>query len=193
MSRFKGVKGTIILIIMVALIVSYYFYLSNKTVAEKEESTKITEVQSILLDNLDISYPPSPREVVKYYGEITKCFYNEEYTEEELKALALKIRELYDAELVSNQTEEQYMNDLHEDIENFRQNNYTISSYSTSSSIDVTYFSRDGFEFAKLYCVFTIRQGTKLQLSTEQFLLRKDDEGHWKIYGWKMADKSEYE
>lgn len=193
MGRFKGVKGTIILIILIALMISYYFYLSNRTVPEKEESVQITAVQSLLLDDLEISYPPSPKEVLKYYCEITKCFYNEKYTEEELEALAFKIRELYDDELAANKSDEQYLIDLKDDIQTFHKNKFTISSYSTSSSMDVEYFSTGGYEFAKLYCMFTLRQGTKLKFTTEQFLLRKDDKGHWKIYGWELADTNKNE
>ncbi len=193
MGRLKEAKGIIILIIVIGLIIGYYFYLSNRTVTQTEESAQPTAVQTVLLDNLEISYPPSPKEVVKFYCEITKCFYNEKYTEEELKALALKIRELYDDELVANQSEEQYLTDLKADIDSFAEKKCTISSYSTSSSMDVEYFSADGFEFAKLYCMFTLRQGTELKFTTERFLLRKDDEGHWKIYGWELADTNENE
>ncbi|MDD2972688.1 MAG: hypothetical protein PHE02_11220 [Lachnospiraceae bacterium] len=191
MGRFKGIKGTIILIVLIMMVVSYYFYLSNKTAANKEESTQLTVVQSLLLDNLEIQYPPSPKEVVKYYCEITKAFYNETYTEEELTDLALKIRELYDEELLANNLEDQYLIDIRTDIQSFKQKEYTISSFTTSSSTEVDYFKADGFEFAKLYCMFTLRQGTELKYSTEQFLLRKDDAGHWKIYGWDLADPDE--
>ena len=194
MGHFKGVKGTIILVILIMMVISYYFYLSNKTVPDKkEESTQLTVVQSLLLDNLEMQYPPSPKEVVKYYCEITQAFYNETYTDEELTELALKIRELYDDELLANNSQDQYLIDIKTDIQSFRQKKCTISSYTTSTSMDVEYFSADGFEFAKLYCMFTLRQGTDLRYTTEQFLLRKDDTGHWKIYGWDLADPNEEE
>ena len=193
MGRFKGVKGIILLILMILMIVSYYFYLSNKTKPNKEESTQITVVQSLLLDNLEIKYPPSPKEVVKYYCDITKAFYNETYTDEELTELGLKIRELYGDELLQNNSKEQYLIDLKTDIQSFRQKKCTISSYTTSASTDVDYFSMDGYEFAKLYCMFTLRQETEFKYTTEQFLLRKDESGHWKIYGWDLADPNEEE
>lgn len=192
MGRFKGVKGTIILIVLIVMVISYYFHLSNKTMPDRtEESAQISVVQSLLLDNIETHYPPSPKEVVKYYCEITKAFYNETYTDQELTELALKITELYDEELLANNAEEQYLIDIKTDIQSFRQQKCTISSYTTSSSVDVDYFRADGFEFAKLYCMFTLRQGTELRYTTEQFLLRKDASGHWKIYGWKLADPDE--
>ena len=85
MQRFKGTKGTILLIILACLVVGYYFYLSNNS-GKKEEEPAAAEVmtmtQKALSRNLQSNYPPSPREVVKYFSEITQCFYNEEHTDE---------------------------------------------------------------------------------------------------------------
>ena len=64
-----------------------------------------------------------------------------------------------------------------------------ISSYSPASSVDVEEFQQDGFKWAKLQCSFTLRKGTQIQALTEIFLLRKDDEGHWKIYGWQPEEE----
>ena len=85
--------------------------------------------QKALSRNLQSNYPPSPREVVKYFSEITQCFYNEEHTDEELKDLALKMREIYDDELVANQTEEEYLDLLKKDIDEYRLNGRSISGY----------------------------------------------------------------
>ena len=89
----RSVKLVIIGIILVALVVGYYFYLSNKVKTAREEQTEVTAVQNVLMRDLERSYPPTPKEVLRYYCEITKCFYNEEYTEEELQELALKAQE----------------------------------------------------------------------------------------------------
>lgn len=89
-----------------------------------------------------MNYPPSPREVVKYFGQLTQCFYNEEYTQEELEELALQIQKLYDKELVENKTQDQYLQDLRWDIDNMKDQEIVVSSYSPASSTDVTYFHR---------------------------------------------------
>ena len=117
MSRFKGTRGTIILIVLILMALSYYTYLSNRNEEPVNDKPEITRVQDVLLRDLKIQYPPSPKEVVKYYGEITQCFYSEEYSEEEQIDLALKIRELYDAELIADKTQKQYLSDLNQDIE----------------------------------------------------------------------------
>lgn len=180
----KGMKGLILAAIMVLLVVGYYAYLSNKTADNTEEVILLTATQEVLSRDLQRNYPPSPKEVLKYYSELTMSFYNEEHDEEDVIALARKARELYDAELLAKQTEEQYIHMLSEDIEEYKKEQKTISSYSTSSSVDVEYYTRDSYEWAKLSCIYTLRQETTLASTQEDFLLRKDTEGHWKIYGW---------
>lgn len=189
MSRFKGTKGVILLIVMIGLIVGYYFYLSNRAITENaEEDVLVSAVQEILLRDMEKNYPPSPKEVIKYYSLITQCFYNDKLTDEELDALAFRAQELYDAELIANKTQEQYLIDLREDIDKFAKDELKISSFTTSASTDVEYFSESGYEWARLYCTYSVRQRTSMLSTTEVFLLRKDDAGHWKIYGWDLAE-----
>lgn len=191
MKMFKGTKGMIILFLLVAMVVGYYFYLSNRPVPEVTDEVSaeiLTESQKALNRNLESNYPPSPREVVKYFSEITSCYYNEEHTDEELRALGLKMREIYDDALVANQTEEIYLELLRQDVEDYKQNKRTITNFSPSSSVDVETFTKDGYECAKLYCVYDIKQDTLLYQTTLCFILRKDEDSHYKIFGWKMIN-----
>ena len=70
--KLEGKKGFIIVIVLLILVVGYYFYLSNRDVEPKEEDVELTEAQELLLRDLERNYPPTPKEVVKYYFEITK-------------------------------------------------------------------------------------------------------------------------
>ncbi len=183
----KGMKGLILTAIMILLVVGYYAYLSNKTADNTEEVIQLTATQEVLSRDLQRSYPPSPKEVLKYYSDLTMSLYNEEHDDADVIALAQKARELYDADLLANQTEEQYIRMLAEDIDEYKKEKKTISSYSTSSSVDVEYYTRDNSDWAKLSCIYTLRQETTLASTQEDFLLRKDTEGHWKIYGWVVS------
>lgn len=189
MKRFKGMQGMLILIVLVCAVVGFYYYLANRAkTKEEEENTTITAVQDVLLRDLERSYPPTPKEVVRFYAEISRCFYSEEYTDEELEELAFKIQELYDDELVAAKTQESYLTDLKDDIEKFKSDGWVITGYTTSASTDVFTFSEDGYDWARLYCTFYLRKGRTKTNTQEVFVLRKDEEGHWKIYGWDLAD-----
>ena len=103
--------------------------------------------------------------------------------------MALKIQEIYDDELLASKAEESYLQDLKDEVERFTGKGYYISGYSTSASTDVFFFSEDGYDWARLYCTFYLRNGKQKANTQEVFLLRKDEAGHWKIFGWDLADK----
>ena len=189
MKKFKLSTSIIIIVVSVGVIVGAYFLISNYFANKKDESTdvQITAVQNVLLRNLDNNYPPTPKEVLKYYSEITQCFYAGGYTEEEFIQLANRALDLYDEELRANQSYDVYIDDLRAEIASYKEKDWSINSYSTSSSIDVKEFERDGYEWAQLYAFYNVRQSTQIVKVTEEFLMRKDEDGRWKIFGWQEA------
>lgn len=182
-----NLKGGAVILLMIVVMVGYYYYLSNKEKAQQEQNPELTAVQEVLMRNLETNYPPTPKEVIKYYSEITKCFYNEEYSDGELEQLADKADQLYDEELSENNGWGEYIISLRAAIDEFKDNEITISTYLISASTDVEKFEDDGYEFARLHCIYTLKQGNYKQDVDQVFLLRKDEEGHWKIYGWDSA------
>ena len=185
--KLDGKKGFIIAIVLVVLVVGYYYYLSHRNV-QKEDDVKITKAQDLLLRDLARNYPPTPKEVVKYYFDITKCLYNEKLPEAEVEALALKLEEIFDDELAAHQVREEYFEDLKSEILIF-QNGNRILNYSTSTSTDVDYFEQDGQEYARLYGTFYLQVNKTMHSLDEVFILRRDEKGHWKIYGWEPVNE----
>lgn len=192
MKRFRTPKGAFFLFLAAACVFLAYYLINLRIEKSKpEDYVTLTPVQEVLSRDLQRNYPQTPKEVLKYYSEITRCFYNEEYTEEELEALAMKAVEMYDSELAANKDKETYLQDLKNEILLFKEKDWHISSYATSASTDVFYFTEDGYDFARLYCTYNIRNGTVMQMLEERFLLRMDEQGHWKIYGWEAVENNE--
>ncbi|MBQ7359620.1 MAG: DUF4440 domain-containing protein [Lachnospiraceae bacterium] len=191
----KNTKSAVIsggvILLMVVVMAGYYYYLSNKEKTKEETNPKYTAVQEVLNRDLENNYPPTPKEVVKYYSEITKCFYNEEYSDGELELLADKANQLYDPDLLQWNDWGQYIISLRSQIKDFKDQKITISTYIVSSSTEVDFFEEDGFEFARLSVVYTLKQESAKQDVAEVFLLRKDEDGRWKIYGWDNAKNVE--
>ena len=102
-------------------------------------------------------------------------------------------KELLDEELIAQQTDDDYYKMLKADIDIFKSHDRSISSYSVSSAADIDYYKYEGLDWAKALCVFTVREGTSLVATQEEFLLRKDVSGHWKIFGWRIYDEKNYE
>lgn len=186
-------KVVIVFACLIVLIVGYYAYLSNKDRAEKEEN-KVSAVQETLSRDLRNDYPNTPKEVIKYYNEIIKCFYNEEWTDEELDDLGEKARELYDDELLEANELGTYMLRLRADIQDYKDKERRIASAAVAASTNVDYYEEDGYSFARIMCVYNITEGNQSNPTRIMYLLRKDDEKHWKIYGWEdAANLQEYQ
>ncbi len=183
-----ALKSGVVILMMIVVMVGYYYYLSNKEKAKEEQEIVVTVAQELIARDLTNNYPPSPKEVIRYYSDITQCFYNEEYSDEELEQLAIQTRMLYDDELVVNNDWDKYLIELRGDISEFRHSDIKINNYSISASTDVDYFEDDGFEFARLRCTYYLTNGSSGETVEEIYLLRRDENGHWRIYGWDLAE-----
>ena len=183
----KGPKSAAVLAVMVITVFALYYYLVNK-VERSGPEVETTAVQDVLLRNLEKDYTPTVREVIKYYNEIMNCYYSEKPTETELQELADKALELYDAELVSYQSREAYVENLKAEIAAFEAAETVLSHVALSSSTAVEYYTYQGRECAQIRCIYTVRQKTTLMTIREIYVLRKDDTGKWKILGWTPAE-----
>lgn len=194
MKNSRKILVILIVVLFVSVILGLFIYVNNKPQSGSvEDDVVISNVDNVVLRNLDINYPPTPKEVLKYYSEITMCFYEENLSEEDLVRLAQTARKLYDAELCADVTEEEYLASLREDILEFNSLGIVVSGYTVSASTDVEEFVVDGRECARLYVTYRLRQGTEYIYSNEVFIMRKDEDGHWKILGWKLLEEEEVE
>ncbi len=181
-------KITVFFIFLLVLVVGYYAYLSGTHRTEQQEAV-MSEVDTALARDLDNNYPATPKEVIKYYNDLIKCFYNEECTAEELQDLGRKSLQLFDEELRENNEEDTYLIRLQGEVQNYKDNKRKITSVSLAPSINVDYYSVDGYSFARISCGYTMTENGKKTSTVEVYLLRRDDNRRWKIYGWETADQ----
>lgn len=184
----KKVTPKLIIVIAILLIalVGYYAFLANQDKKAKEEAS-MTAIQEVLSRDMKYDYPATPKEVVKYYNAILKCFYNEECTDGDIEELGQRARELYDAELLEANEIGPYMIRLREDIADYKENERKIANFAVSASTNVDFFEEDGFSFARLMCTYNITEAKQSNFTRLVYLLRKDENNHWKIYGWQDA------
>lgn len=181
-------RVTVILIVVIAGLVGLYAILMSRARTEAAQ-TAMTPVQSVLNKDLEKNYPATVKEVIKYYAEIEKCFYNEDCTDSEIEALGVQARKLYDSELLANNEMVGYLTKLKEDIKDFKEAKRRLISVSVAASTNVDYFSDDGYDFARIYCGYTVKESDGRTASEGRvYLLRRDEDRHWKIYGWDAAD-----
>lgn len=177
---------TIILILIIVGLVGTYAFLIS-IVKDEAADAVMTPVQTALNRDLSKDYPATVKEVVKYYTEIEKCLFNEDCTEEELEQLGMQARGLYDDELLRNNEAGSYLVRLKDEIKTFQGKGRRYAAISVAGSTSVDTFSQDGYEFARIHCGYTVTEKGKSYTEGRVYLLRRDEQRQWKIYGWDAA------
>ncbi len=192
----KSMVTTItIMAILAGFIIWYFFNLTNNIKEPKEEINK-TEAQKLIDKDIAGTYPQTPKEVLKLYGRITQCLYNDEMSEDEFVALGDQLRELYDEELLDENPKDSYMANLAADVNSYRIAQTVIASYDVQSASGTDTQIIEGREYATLRLTILIRQDGKYKQfgkSQEQFLLRRDENKKWKILHWKLLNNDSVE
>ncbi len=177
----KRVRSIVLAVICVAVIVGAFWAVSSRRSGSVQSDAELTEVQKVITRDLEKNYPKTPREVVKFYNRIISCFYNEEYTEDELYELGDQARMLMDDELLENNSRDDYFENLKADIETYREKSKTIASTSVCDSNEVNYQTIDGDECAYVNASYFIDEDKSYSRTYQTYVLRKDEDGNWKI------------
>ncbi len=184
----------IVMIVVAAVIVGGYFFISARKNADNYEGGKDkTEVDSLLEKNLDTGYPVTAREVVKFYSRILKSYYNEVLTEDQLGRLLDQMRRLFDDELLAENPRETHLADLKEEINDFAARKCTITSYQVEQAGNIITWSDEGKDYSRVIASYTEKEDNDYLKVYEEFILRKDVFGKWKILGWRLTDKDAME
>ena len=156
-------RTIIVIAVLVALGLGYYYYLANKDTGKDatDIAADTSEVSVLISKDIMANYPESPKDVVNLYARITKAYYDTSLTDEQIEALGKQARLMFDDELKNTQTDADFYEKLKEDIGNYNSTKTRISSY-------------------------VIQSAAKTKYST--FTLRKDDDGHWKILFWELTE-----
>ena len=184
----KKTRIIMIVVVCVALLVGGYTIWMNRNNEASSENIELTKVQQLITKDLSKNYPATPREVVKLYNEIITCFYSEDYTAEELEKLVDMTLLLMDDELAANNPKEDYLKKVQAEIIAFEAAERTIVSYTLASSNDVEYGSIDGEESAIVQTSYFIKEKTSYSKTYQNYLLRKDADGAWKILGFEKVE-----
>ena len=188
----KVLRIGIAVICMVCLVVGYYTYLSRRNASAKaDEQVELSEVQAIVSKNFKTDYPATPRAVVKWYNRIITAYYAEEYDQAQFEKMADQARSLMDEELLSYNPRDTYIASLNLEIQDYHNRSRTIVSSTVSDSKEVQYKTVNGYECAFVSSYYFIREGSSYTRTYEDFCLRKDKNGDWKILTWRLSTEDE--
>ncbi len=178
-----------VMLIIAIIILLFYYYWSNRTTPIDTSSDHQSEVEKLISKDLELYYPETPKEVAKLYASMTKNIYGD-LKDEEVKALALKVRELYDEKFLEENPEDAYLNDLYSDIAKWKDKKRTILSFVIVNEDMDEENEIDGVKYATKSVSFTIQEDVRFAEIRELFL-RQDENKKWKIFGWRYVSEEE--
>lgn len=180
------VLGLVVLgVVLVLMVVWFANNLEKSKNGYTNDPTERTEAQKLLDKNFDNSYPATEREVVKIYCRLQQEIYYGESTEDEKQALFKQMRKLYDEELLAQNSYNKQYEALTKEIEQYNKDKIKITNYQIlQESGDVQKGTYKGYEQALVDVCFKTKEKDDRQSFVQEFVLRKDDDGRWKILGW---------
>ena len=175
-------KKTGIVILTIALIAAIcgsFYVVNDKSKRANQKEKVLTEVQRITTKDLDKNYPQTPREVVKLYNRIVKCYYGMQYSDEELAA---------------NNPKDTYKQSVTADAQSYKDQGITLAQTGVCDSNDVKYVTDNGSKIAYVKASYFMKEGSSYSKTYQEYVLRQDKEGCWRILTfYKIAADSDTE
>lgn len=186
MKKQKANAFTFRVILIVLAVLAVYFIVSNRT-KKGPDAEDGSEVEKLLNYDFVDQYPKTVKETVRLHCRYMKCAYNNEFSEEELKKANEQLRNLYDEELLNYNEESAQLSSLKEDIQYYVDNKQKIISYSFGEDSQIEYNTENNIDYAKIKVTVLLRMDSSSAKGQEEYILRKNDNGEWKILGWQAV------
>lgn len=187
----KKRTGIIVVVLLAVVIVGIFAVFANRSPKSVEDTPELLEVDELINYNLSASYPATPREVVKLFNRYLLALYGvngDELSTQQQEALAGKMRDLYDVELLESNPQDLNLQNLAQELELFRKEKKDMIQANVCDSNEVEYMDIGDASGAAVVASYFIKDGSKNFTRTYQkYLLRKDAAGSWKILGFEKV------
>ncbi len=187
----KYIKTGIAAAVVIAMIVGCYYYMTHRE-TKAADDVEVTQLDQVLSRQLDQSYPPTPREVVKFYNRIIECMYGGDYDSDQFEKLTGQARKLMDEELLENNPDDTYKNQLIAEVASYDKESRKILQTSVCNSDEVRYKEIEGKKCAYVRAAYFMKEGEGSFFRTyQEYLLRQDKDKNWKIVAYHITSAPE--
>lgn len=185
MAKNMSIFAFVTCLIVIGILMVFY-QRKNNNLAASEDAEPKTEQGKIAAKDLEVDYPATPTEVMKFLGRINKCLYNSALSDEEQEKLLEQLRGLYSEKLLEQNPLEEHKQNLVKELEEFSSDKCRIASYTVDKSSSVKYETVEGQECAYLQVAYFVkrRKDGKSATSVQDYVLVKED-NKWKILAFK--------
>lgn len=196
----KDAKGTKTFILVVFFLVLaalwYYTYLSNNA-PDHQDVTSSSEKEILLNYDMEEDYPKTVRETVKMHCRYIKYVYSDEFikegTEDEVFLMNQQMRSLFDDELLELNSPDEQLQALKDEMALYEANKQKIVSYTLAEASQIEHNTENGTEYAKMRVTLAMTIDGASTTADQEYILRKDAEGKWKILGWQAVQRESAE
>lgn len=189
----KNVRVIIIAVLCIGLICGGFYLFSQNLDSGNED--ELTDVQKVLVKDLEKNYPKTPREVVKLYNKIVACYHDANTTDEQIGELVDQMMCLFDKDLIAKNSRNEYYAAVVADIELYKQSKKTIVNISICNTNEVDYVTddRNDDQLAFVNTDYFVNTDGQFSYSYLRVGLRKDADGNWKIVGVTLREVEDEE
>ncbi len=184
------------LCLVIAVVLGVFLALNlqeDNSIFSKDEKPN-TEAQNILAKDMERNYPATEREVVRLFARISKCYHNEVISDDEFNGLVEMQRKLFDEEFLENNPLDTFTNNLAAEIDAAKSRKYQMATWRVQKQSSVVTWQSGDDRFSSIIASFTMNEKEIGYTRTyEEFLLRENEKGRWKIVGWRLTDPVEIE
>ncbi len=179
---------------LLAIGVIYVFYQHKN--ADKAESGNIpsaTELQKLTEKDLEMGYPETPTEVVKFFARINQYIYNTGGLDDEtFDKLLNQLRMLYSKSLLDQNTFEEQKENFIAEVQEFQKKKRKIANYTVDKESSLKYLDYDGQKCALIQISFFMTENGNYSKVFQDYILVKEEK-HWKILAFKKNVNSNQE
>ncbi len=179
---------------LLAIGVIYVFYQHKN--ADKAESGNIpsaTELQKLTEKDLEMGYPETPTEVVKFFARINQYIYNTGGLDDEtFDKLLNQLRMLYSKSLLDQNTFEEQKENFIAEVQEFQKKKRKIANYTVDKESSLKYLDYDGQKCAYIQVSFFMTENGNYSKVFQDYILVKEEK-HWKILAFKKNVNSNQE
>lgn len=198
MGAFKGKNAkwlTMLVAVSVVIVLTFVSIQKKQTKEEleKEEKASISKIENVIMRDMEDEYPASVREVVKYYYKVLQCMYNGEATDKEIIKLIDQERAMYDKDLLKKNEYSDFVRGRKKEIKSYERKKIKLLKFVIEDNDEVRYWQNNKSEMASIKAHIFMSGKKKYKDIYQEYVLRKDKNGKWKILSWDNTTDNEQE
>lgn len=96
---------------------------------------------------------------------------------------------LYDEDLLERNPAESQIRIINEEITKFHETDKELTNYIIENKEDIKYWTEEDIEYASIVVSVSFTETKEIVKVFEEFTLRRDEDGQWRILGWDLSNK----